>query len=296
MAENDDRIILVSGDLGYGVLDEYIKKFPRQFINAGVTEQSMMSLSAGLASMGYRVFVYSIGNFPTLRCLEQIRNDVCLMNNPVVIVSVGAGYSYGAQGYSHHALEDLSIMRSLPNLQVLSPCNNFEVTELTKSLCASTEPAYLRLGLANETLENLNRFPIERGKFRLVRNGRDGAILFTGGIGEIAVQAATKLSELGIQLAIYSAPYVSSTDIDTLQEIAKMGLILTLEEQAGDGGFGSSILEKLSDSNTQCRTQRFYAARSDLLESGSQKYLQEFNGLSVNKIVGRVQELLKQNS
>jgi transketolase len=296
MAEADEKIILITGDLGFGVLDRFINRFPNQFINAGVTEQSMMSMSAGLASTGYRVFVYSIGNFPTLRCLEQIRNDVCSMNNDVVIVSVGAGYSYGPQGYSHHAIEDLSIMRTLPNMQVLSPCNSYEVTSLTAALCSTSGPAYLRLGQSNEILENLSGSELKEGKFRLLKEGRDGAILFTGGIGEIAIQAANVLAESKIQMAVYSVPYVSFVDEPTLQEIAEFGLILTLEEQVGDGGFGSSIIEKLSDLNILCRTKRFYASRSDLAETGSQKYLQEFNGLSVNKIVNFVEDLLKQNS
>ena len=296
MAENDEKIILVTGDLGFGVLDEYIKRFPRQYINAGVTEQSMMSLSAGLASMGYRVFVYSIGNFPTLRCLEQIRNDVCLMNNSVVIVSVGAGYSYGAQGYSHHALEDISIMRTLPNLEVLSPCNTFETKELTTLLCNSSGPAYLRLGLSKESLEGFVSPEVELGKFRLMKAGDDGAIIFTGAIGEIAVQAAEKLSRFGVELALYSAPFISTVDLDTLRTIAKKGLVITLEEQAGEGGFGSSILEKLSDLNIQCKTKRIYASRLDLLESGSQKYLQEFNGLSPDRIVSEITELLNQET
>ena len=296
MAENDEKIILVTGDLGFGVLDEYIKRFPRQYINAGVTEQSMMSLSAGLASMGYRVFVYSIGNFPTLRCLEQIRNDVCLMNNSVVIVSVGAGYSYGAQGYSHHALEDISIMRTLPNLEVLSPCNTFETKELTTLLCNSSGPAYLRLGLSKESLEDFVSPEVELGKFRLMKAGDDGAIIFTGAIGDIAVQAVEKLSLLGVELALYSAPFISTVDLDTLSTIAKKGLVITLEEQAGEGGFGSSILEKLSDLNIQCKTKRIYASRLDLLESGSQKYLQEFNGLSPDRIVSEITELLNQET
>lgn len=296
MAENDEKIILVTGDLGFGVLDEYIKRFPRQYINAGVTEQSMMSLSAGLASMGYRVFVYSIGNFPTLRCLEQIRNDVCLMNNSVVVVSVGAGYSYGAQGYSHHAIEDISIMRTLPNLEVLSPCNTFETKELTTLLCNTSGPAYLRLGLSKEALEGFVSPGVELGKFRLMKAGNDGAIIFTGAIGEVAVQAAEKLSQLGVELALYSAPFISTVDLDTLRMIAKKGLVITLEEHAGEGGFGSSILEKISDLKIQCKTKRIYASRLDLLESGSQKYLQEFNGLSPDRVVSEITELLNEET
>ena len=120
-ARKDPNLILITGDLGFGVLDEFQQALPKQFINSGVNEQAMMGMAAGIASTGKRVFVYSIGNFPTLRCIEQIRNDVALMNNPVVVVSVGAGYAYGSQGYTHHALEDIAILRAIPNIEFIVP-------------------------------------------------------------------------------------------------------------------------------------------------------------------------------
>ncbi|MFN3077751.1 MAG: transketolase, partial [Alphaproteobacteria bacterium] len=133
-ARKDQNIILITGDLGFGVLDKFQKELPNQFINSGVNEQAMMGLAAGLASTGKRVFVYSIGNFPTLRCLEQIRNDICFMDNSVVVVSVGAGYAYGPQGYTHHTLEDIAVMRALPNLEVIVPADPIEVKVVTKFL------------------------------------------------------------------------------------------------------------------------------------------------------------------
>jgi len=292
MAEQDKNLVLVTGDLGYGVLDDFERKFPNQFFNAGVTEQSMTSLSAGLSSMGFRVFVYSIGNFSTFRCLEQIRNDVCLMNSSVVIVSVGAGYSYGAQGYTHHVIEDLSIMRALPNMKLLSPCNTFEVEHLTKSLCSSSGPAYLRLGTTSQMLEMFNTNPFDLGKFRSLRSGNQGSILFTGSIGEIAIDAANELQKFGVSLSVYSVPYISELDKIHLAEIAKTGLILTLEENCGEGGFGASIVETLSDLNISCRTKRFFALRTDLLEVGNQHYLRKWNGLSTQSIIDYVIQTL----
>ena len=133
-ARQDSRIMLVTGDLGFGVLDEFERELPTQFINAGVAEQSMIGTAAGLASTGKLVFVYSIANFNTLRCLEQIRNDISYANFPVVIVSVGAGYAYGPQGYTHHAVEDIAALRPMPNIEVLVPSDLYEVEELTKYL------------------------------------------------------------------------------------------------------------------------------------------------------------------
>ena len=149
-AKTDKNIILMTGDLGYGVLDTFQNELPGQFINSGVNEQTMMGMAAGYASTGKRVFVYSIANFPTLRPLEQIRNDVCLMDNPVVVVSVGAGYAYGSQGYTHHALEDIAVLRALPNMEVIVPADPYETRELTLLIIASRKPTYLRLGKSNE--------------------------------------------------------------------------------------------------------------------------------------------------
>ena len=151
-AKKNSSIVLVTGDLGFGVLDKFQQELPKQFINAGVAEQTMMGMAAGIASTGKRVFVYSIGNFPTLRCLEQIRNDVCSMNNSVVVVSVGAGYAYGSQGYTHHALEDIAIMRALPNMDILVPADPQEASLLTTHLANTQKPSYLRLGKSKEAI------------------------------------------------------------------------------------------------------------------------------------------------
>ena len=133
-ARKNKRIMLVVNDLGYSVIEKFAKDLPRQFINAGVAEQNMIGLAAGLALGGKRVFVYSIGNFPTLRCLEQIRNDICYHDLNVTITSIGGGFSYGQLGMSHHATEDLSIMRALPNMTVVAPGTFNEVNKYFQSI------------------------------------------------------------------------------------------------------------------------------------------------------------------
>jgi transketolase len=164
-AKKDPNIVFITGDLGFGVIEDFQSQLPGQFINAGVSEQAMMGMAAGIASTGKRVFVYSIGNFPTLRCLEQIRNDVCLMNNPVVIVSVGAGYSYGSQGYTHHALEDIAVMRALPNMNVYVPCDSVEAKALTNYLCKDKSPSYLRLGKSGEPILHKSDILVNDNKY-----------------------------------------------------------------------------------------------------------------------------------
>ena len=179
-AKIDENIILITGDLGFQLFDDFQKNLPKQFINAGLTEQSMMSMAAGIASTGKRVFVYSIANFSTLRCLEQIRNDVCYMNNSVVVVSVGAGFAYGTLGYSHHATEDIAIMRSLPNMQIISPCDQLETEVVTKILAKTVNPSYLRLGKTGEINLNKNIPGINPGQFNILTEGNDGYIFLLG--------------------------------------------------------------------------------------------------------------------
>ena len=144
-ARLDESIILIVGDLGFNVVEPFQNEFPKRFINAGISEQSMASMAAGLASEGFKVFIYSIANFPTFRCAEQIRNDIDYHNLPVTIVSVGSGVGYGNLGYTHHALQDYSLMRSFPNMLILSPGNNNELTSILKYIKKNPQPSYLRL-------------------------------------------------------------------------------------------------------------------------------------------------------
>ena len=145
MAEHDPSIMLITGDLGFGVLNAYIERFPHQFLNAGVAEQNMTGLAAGLALEGHKVYTYSIGNFTTLRCLEQLRNDVCYHDADVTAVAVGGGFSYGQLGMSHFATEDLAILRALPNMTVVAPSDPWETRVLTRQMAAAPGPKYLRL-------------------------------------------------------------------------------------------------------------------------------------------------------
>ena len=145
LAPRHPELLLLTGDLGFGVLNEFAARFRRQFLNVGIAEQNMSGLAAGLALEGHAVFTYSIGNFPTLRCLEQIRNDICYHGANVKIVCVGGGMSYGPVGMSHHATEDLAILRSLPGMLVLSPCDLWEAAEAARYLVTHRGPAYLRL-------------------------------------------------------------------------------------------------------------------------------------------------------
>jgi transketolase len=182
LAPQHPEVLFLSGDLGFGVLNEFIAKFPRQFLNVGVAEQNMSGLAAGLAMEGHTVFTYSIGNFPTLRCLEQIRNDICYHDANVKIVCVGGGMSYGAVGFSHHATEDLAILRSLPGMLVLSPCDLWEAAEASRYLLSHRGPAYLRLDKSTAPVTVRQDEIFRPGSIRTVREGSDVTLAATGGI------------------------------------------------------------------------------------------------------------------
>jgi transketolase len=293
-ARKNPDIFLITGDLGFGVLDDFAKELPNQFLNAGVAEQAMMSMAAGIASTGKRVFVYSIANFPTLRCLEQIRNDVCVMNNSVVIVSVGAGYSYGSHGYTHHAIEDLAAIRTLPNIEIFSPGDPVEAEAVTKLIMKKSSPAYLRLGKngeANFTLDNHN---ISENRFRELRSGSQGTLVFTGSVGQVALKAAEVLKDLGISVAVASVPFPSRLDDDYLRNALAKGPLVTIEEHAIRGGFGSAVLEKVHSMSgvNKNRIGLIAANQDDISLVGTQDYLRTRNGITDEAIVAKFKALL----
>ena len=170
-AAENPKIALIVGDLGFSVAESFAEKFPRQFFNAGVAEQNMMGLAAGLASEGWHVFVYSIANFPTFRCAEQIRNDVAYHNLPVTIVAVGGGLAYGNLGYSHHAVQDYALMRVMPHMLIASPGDPFEVQACMRYLINNPQPSYLRLGKAGECNIHTSIPVVEPGRWICVRKG-----------------------------------------------------------------------------------------------------------------------------
>ena len=248
IAENDKDIFLITGDLGFGVLDNFAEKFPSQFLNVGVAEQNMTGIATGLALSGYKVFTYSIANFTTLRCLEQIRNDACYHNANVNVVSIGGGFGYGALGMSHHATEDLSIMRALPNLLVTAPSSISEVKKLTRELYESSSPSYLRLDKSHA--KGPKKASIELGKALKIREGKDLTIISCGGILDEAIKAADLLEKEGIDLRILSMHTIKPLDHHSIDAAVKeTGGIITLEENNILGGLGSAVAEHCLTSN-----------------------------------------------
>ena len=243
-AERDPRIILITGDLGFGVLTKFAERFPRQFINAGVAEQNMTAMACGLALEGRKVFTYSIANFATLRCLEQIRNDVCYHNADVIVVSVGGGFSYGQLGMSHFATEDIAILRALPNMTVLAPTGVWEAAQATKALIAGRGPAYFRLDKGNAASDPQPDEQYQIGRARLIREGCEISLIATGAILSEALIAADRLAERGIATRVVSMHTIKPLDINAILAAAReTGGIVTIEEHTIIGGLGSAVAE-----------------------------------------------------
>lgn len=248
LAGQDSRIALVVGDLGFGVVDKFAEQYPAQFVNAGVAEQNMTGIAAGMALCGKVVFTYSIANFPTLRCIEQIRNDVCYHNANVKIVSVGGGLAYGALGISHHATEDVAMMRVLPNITVVAPGDPLEAELATQALAAGPGPAYLRLGRAGEPCVHHAAIDFHLGKAIRVLNGRDITLVATGTMLYTTMQVAERLSRDGIEARVLSMHTIKPLDTDALLSAVKeTGGVITLEEHSITGGLGSTVAEFLAE-------------------------------------------------
>jgi len=291
-ARIDSRIVLIVGDLGYGVVDEFRTELPNQFMNFGINEQSMMSAAAGLASEGFRPFVYSIGNFPTLRCLEQIRNDVCFMSLPVTFVAVGAGFAYGTSGYSHHLIEDISILRGLPNLRLFSPVDQNDSRASVAAALEEETPAYVRIGKGGEPLLNHVREDLKSG-YREYLDGPDGVILFTSTIGDEVISAGKILQERGLNPTIASFSQLNSKQMSHLKTITKAKFVMTVEEHMVAGGFGSMVRELLQNDFTKSRIISCGIEKLIEREVGSQRYLRSAYGLDAISLSKKFEKLLE---
>jgi len=245
-AARDPRVWLLCGDLGYSVLEVFHQRFPERFCNVGVAEQNMAGIASGLAHAGKTVFIYSIGNFPTFRCLEQLRNDVCYHGADVKVVAVGAGFAYGSQGYTHHALEDIAVMSVLPNIEIFVPCDPAEVQAATRAISVSQKPAYLRLSRAGEPVLRRDEISNVRQPHYLVE-GRDVVVLASGPVAANCLGAADVLAKHGMSIAVASVPCLKPFNIEFIQEVARdFRVIVTVEEHVLRGGLYAAVAGTLA--------------------------------------------------
>ena len=274
-AAKDPKLTLITGDLGFGVLKPFWETYPDQFVNAGIAEQSMTGLAAGMAREGRTVITYSIGNFPTLRCLEQIRNDCAYHDANVKVVCVGGGFVYGSLGMSHHATEDMAIMRALPGVTVFTPGDPEEVEAIVPIMLKTPGTCYLRLGRGGEP--TLHAGPVadwQPPKALNLREGADVAILSAGGILTQTVGAAEILAQQGVSAEVVSFPCIKPIDGEKIIQLAgRFRHIVTVEEHSVVGGFGSAVAEVLAENGACCKLHRIGMPDIYSCIVGTQQYL-----------------------
>lgn len=288
-ARHNDKIFLLVGDLGYHVIEPFAEEFPDRFLNVGIAEQNMAGIAAGLAMTGYNVYFYSIGNFPTIRCLEQIRNDIAYHQANVKVVSVGAGYAYGSLGATHQATEEIGALRVLPNMVVATPGDPLEARAITKISASYDGPMYIRLGKAGEkTVHTEDSINLKIGDICSVitREGNQTAVLACGNILDAALH---QINDENLNYDLYSVPFVKPINKEQLINIVKThpaGLI-TIEEHQKSCGMGSAIVEILNDFYYEGNIEVYPKVKRIAIPDefadvvGTQVFLREHEGLKL---------------
>lgn len=285
-AKTNEKIFLLVGDLGFSVVEPFAKLFPARYLNVGIAEQNMAGIAAGLAMEGYCVYIYSIGNFPTLRCMEQIRYDICYHNLNVKIIAVGGGYAYGSLGASHHATEEIGMLRTIPNLVVCAPGDPEEARAITTFSAQHYGPCYIRLGKAGESqIHEYPLYKIELGDIvRLNENGNI-AVFSTGSMLRHVVDF---INQNNLKASVYSFPFIKPLNTKVLAEIVTAHKkIITIEEHQSAGGFGSAILEAINDLICVGKLEVYPIVKRIAIPdkfysvAGSQDYLRRLAGLEL---------------
>ena len=290
----DPKVSILTGDIGFGVFDRLISDFPDSFLNMGVAEANMMGAAAGLALEGQRPFVYTIVPFLTMRTFEQIRNDVCIQNLPVKIVGVGGGLAYGPMGPTHHSIVDMSILRSLPNMTVMSPCDPVESRQVTRAAYEHQGPVYIRLGRNREPVLHTSNHDFQIGRAVEMLPGTDATIVSTGAVTKIALEAAHQLAEDGVSTRVINMHTVKPIDSDILLLAAEeTRAMVSVEEHNVIGGLGSAVAEVLAEGGGHIPFKRIGIPDTFCYGVGSQEFMLERHGVSARSIADSVAMLLE---
>lgn len=296
-ADKNKNVFLLTGDLGFSVFEDFAGRFPGRFINAGIAEANMMGMAAGLALSGKIAVAYSIIPFSITRCLEQIKIDVCYHKANVKIVGVGAGYAYGALGITHHAIEDISVMRAYPNMRILSPCDGIETASCVDLALETDGPFYIRLGKSRGQKIHEEKKSARLGGSNLIRDGRDVSIIATGAVVQNALEAADILSKKGVSSRVVSMYSIKPIDEQAiLESCSRTAVLVTLEEHTILGGLGGAVSEVLAESDSGSKKAVF--KRLGIVDTfcdtvGGRKYLIEKCGLSPTDIADKLMEALE---
>ena len=295
LAKQNKNLILLTGDLGYTVFEDFIKTHPHRFINMGAAEANMMGVACGLSMQGFIPVVYSIATFATMRGFEQIRTDICVHNANVKIVGTGGGLSYGHAGSTHHALEDIAIMRCLPNMTIICPSDPVQAEMVTEQMIIHKGPVYLRLGKRGEPVIYKKTSKFKIGKGIVLRNGKKAAIIATGNLVHNALLSSTKLEGYGINLTVIDMPTVKPLDKKlVLQLVQRHEFIFTLEEHSIIGGLGSAVAEVIAENPIKkiLYFHRFGIPDIFIAKAGSQEFLRKKYNLTPEKISRNIIKLI----
>lgn len=294
-ASKNKNIILLTGDLGFTVFEKFRERFPNRFFNMGVAEANMMGVAAGLALCGKIPFVYSIVPFVTMRPFEQIRNDVCLHKANVKIVGVGGGFAYSHAGTTHHAIEDIAIMRALPNMTVICPADPLETELASRAIIKFKSPVYLRLGKKGEPKIHKTEPKFSIGKGIVIKKGKDIALVACGPITQNCLLAVNELERKGISATVVSMHTVKPLDIQLLDEIIiEHKALFVIEEHNIIGGLGSAVAEYLAENQeTRIFFKRIGVNDQYCFDIGNYEYIRDIFNLSPHKISQTIQKYLK---
>ncbi len=292
IVKKDKDVILITADMGYSVFENFKKQFPQNFINIGIAEANMVGVAAGLCLGGKKIFLYTFVPFGIMRCFEQIRVDVCYQNLNVNIIGLGGGITYGKEGSTHQAIEDIALMRSLSNMIVLCPGDPIETKALIHEVIERDGPSYIRIGKAGEPKIYTPEQKFTIGKNIKLNNGKDGTIFTTGNMLASAKRLVAQLQQEGINLNLYQVHTIKPLDKSVLNdELGKF--VFTIEEHSEIGGLGTSIAELLYENKIYLPFFKISLPDTFIKEVGTQEYLRDIYGLSVNKMRDRILSEIK---
>lgn len=297
MARKDEDIYLITADLGFSVFEKFREEFSNRFINVGIAEASMIGIAAGLALNGKKVYCYSIIPFLTMRCFEQIRVDLCYQNLNVTLIGVGGGLSYGSQGATHHSIEDISIMRSLPNMKVICPGDPVECKLAVEEAVKLEGPKYIRLNKNGEPIIYKKDIDFSIGKAVNLRAGKDISIIATGNMVLESIKIAENLSKKGIDVKLINMHTIKPLDTNIIKEcIRETRAIFTIEEHSIIGGLGSAVSEFVAQNIYKPLLFKCYGIPDCYAEvAGSREYFRDIYGIDIKSIENDIIKRIDKN-
>ncbi len=297
IAREDEKVILLVGDIGFGVFDKFRIEFPQRFINCGVAETNMIGTAAGLAMMGMKPIVYTIIPFLLMRTFEQIRNDICMQNLPVTLVGVGGGLSYGTLGPTHHAIEDISLMRSLPDMRIVSPCDPKEAQWCFKNIMKDLKPTYLRLGKGGEKnlLDDFSNTERSFGSPHEILKGKDISIVSSGYILEYSLKIYHRLKEEGHSISLINIHQIKPLNRKKIIDLNKgKKIIVVIEEHSKFGGLGDAWLDSISELDQKPAVIKIAIDDKFVKDIGDRDYLLNLYGFNTDRIIDKILKKLNE--